>query len=735
MFNAQFTSDQWHHEAETIARRNGIRSRRWGMRVTVYNDANPANNGDYVLSYALANTNRQSNSNWLKVADIGETWGGGGSVYTFENGLEESGGVVQLGGTFTEAATLLEIGNGQYFDILAGGVDGPIISWGGDGTYAADAQIRIGSNNLGSLQVSETAIVFDDDRVGAAAVGIEYAQDLGLNFASNPRSIPDVGFVTGTLAGYTLPQPTAGEDGYVPVWDNGSLQWIFQPNNVVYSFGSGLTESGGLVTAGGTATQNIAFNSDVAGTRTFAIGISTPFSTVTLRASNAGNTNRSNMNLTSALATLSRSVGANSFSVSLGDTGGIITDQLNTGGLQNFADYSANFSARNLIDFGFATTHIGEQAVDALVTNPTVAEDGYVIAWNNTNLEYELVPQSGGGGVSFGAATQIPYMNAGATDFSYEAGFEYSATSNLLIAPALQLNNSATAGGGIITVQSSAADANLTLNAKGSGTIIAANQFFQIATDFVIDGVTGEITTIGDITFSNTGDIHIANSLEVDNVFNLLTLVGTDGHSSNEDGFQLSLTAGNAYTVSGNGDGGNVLIQPGQKRAAGAGLDGNIVLNTWEGNLAFASASPDFEGGQRIIYIQDSTAQPSASPADGMFMYSVNGELQVLNETGPTLSLAGRATIITDSAASVTLNESHRGALVKLTNNNPTVNLSALSANYQCTLLFTGTGAVSFSGYTNFFSVGGADQILDQYGMCYLLHESSNNWYAKGDLS
>jgi hypothetical protein len=722
--------ERTHVERRTIALRNKypVGLRIWGMLITVTDDPDSANNITWELKKGLSSNSKADNDNWQEFSS------GGGTSYTFGNGIEESGGVVSLGGTFTQPATLLEVGNGQYFDILAGGVDGPIISWGGDGTYAAEAQIRIGSNNLGSLQISEDSFVFHDDRVGSLAVGMEYSADLGANFANNPRSIPDVGFVTGTLAGYTLPQPTAGEDGYVPVWDNGSLQWILQPNNVVYSFGSGLTESGGLVTAGGTATQNISFNSDVAGTRAFSVGISTPFSSVSLRASNAGNTNRSNVSLTSSLATLSRSVGANSFSVGLGDTGGIITDQLNTGGLQNFADYSANFTARNLVDYGFVTTHIGTRAVDTLVTNPTVSQNGYVIAWNNTNLEYELVPQSGGG-VSFGTSGQLPFVNSGATNFSYEAGFEYSSSSNLFIAPALQLNNASTAGGGSITVQSSDTDANLTLNAKGGGTIIAANQFFQVASDFVIDGATGEITTIGDILFSNTGDIRIQNMLEVSDIFNLMNLVGTDGHSSNEDGFQLSLTAGNAYSVSGNGDGGNTLIQSGQRRAAGAGLDGNIVLNTWNGNLAFAGGSPDFEGGQRIIYIQDSVAQPSASPTDGMFLYSVNGELQVLNETGPALSLSGRATILTESGATVTLTEAHRGAIVKLTNNNPTVALSALNASFQCSLLFTGTGAVSFSGFTNFFSVGGGDQIIEQYGMCYLLHESSNNWYAKGDLA
>jgi hypothetical protein len=76
------TKDNWHREAKTIAIRNAVRSRRWGMRVTVYDDPTAANNGEYILEYNQADTNRQNNSNWLKVADPGQTWGGGSGAST-----------------------------------------------------------------------------------------------------------------------------------------------------------------------------------------------------------------------------------------------------------------------------------------------------------------------------------------------------------------------------------------------------------------------------------------------------------------------------------------------------------------------------------------------------------------------------------------------------------------------------------------------------------------------------
>jgi hypothetical protein len=80
----ELIKDVWHREAKTIAVRNAIQLRRWGMRVTVYDDPTPSNNGDYVLVYNLSSTNRKDNSNWQKKADQDATWGGGGGGGTSE---------------------------------------------------------------------------------------------------------------------------------------------------------------------------------------------------------------------------------------------------------------------------------------------------------------------------------------------------------------------------------------------------------------------------------------------------------------------------------------------------------------------------------------------------------------------------------------------------------------------------------------------------------------------------
>ena len=99
-----FSKDNWHRQAASIAIRNSIRSRRWGMRVTVYTGGSA---GDYVLSYGLVDTNLQNNANWLKVADIGETWGGGGGASTPENEYFTGDGVEDEF-TIADAAGLIQ---------------------------------------------------------------------------------------------------------------------------------------------------------------------------------------------------------------------------------------------------------------------------------------------------------------------------------------------------------------------------------------------------------------------------------------------------------------------------------------------------------------------------------------------------------------------------------------------------------------------------------------------------
>src|ERR1051325_4098641 len=116
--NAQFTADEWHKEASSAVQRNAVQPRRWGMRVTVYTGADA---GEYVLTYAEASTNKNDNANWVKVADIGQAWGGGGAatapksqafaftgvetVFTINNGTLDKLNFVEVNGVIQRLGT------------------------------------------------------------------------------------------------------------------------------------------------------------------------------------------------------------------------------------------------------------------------------------------------------------------------------------------------------------------------------------------------------------------------------------------------------------------------------------------------------------------------------------------------------------------------------------------------------------------------------------------------------
>lgn len=149
-FEKTFQKDNWHREAETIAVRNMIRTRRWGMRVTVYDDPTPSNNGDWVLSYDLDDTDRQNNDNWLKVADIGQTWGGGGGGSSTPGNEYFTGDGVETVFTLAEASAVI-----QYVE-----VGGQVMRPGDD------------------YSVSANEVTFVDPPANGIDIGVYYFTDL-----------------------------------------------------------------------------------------------------------------------------------------------------------------------------------------------------------------------------------------------------------------------------------------------------------------------------------------------------------------------------------------------------------------------------------------------------------------------------------------------------------------------------------------------------------------------------
>lgn len=66
---------------------------------------------------------------------------------------------------------------------------------------------------------------------------------------------------------------------------------------------------------------------------------------------------------------------------------------------------------------------------------------------------------------------------------------------------------------------------------------------------------------------------------------------GAEGESSANSGVNLELYGGDAYTTSGDGNGGNLLLRSGEKRSAGSGVDGNIIIDQLTGDLVIGSSA------------------------------------------------------------------------------------------------------------------------------------------------
>ena len=262
-------------------------------------------------------------------------------------------------------------------------------------------------------------------------------------------------------------------------------------------------------------------------------------------------------------------------------------------------------------------------------------------------LRYDMTWASpGGGGVSNTAAfNEIPRTNNSDTNL-VPSGVFTSTVGDLL------LGSGSIAGHRTITINSSAAAANLTITAKGSG-----NLYLGVSTGGVlINGAAIELIYVsslhigsnlvaGDRTvnlssldvnssliltakgngvhqFSNTSAVpsiiinpnfpRITLLRASSNNSTTLDIIGTNGVSgsvSTVHGDSVSLKAGNAYISSGDGNGGSVLIYAGEKRAGGAGSDGNITLSFPTGGLLYLGSNSTL--GDRTVAIGSGDSNPS----------------------------------------------------------------------------------------------------------------------------
>jgi len=260
-FQRQFSKDNWHRQAASTTERDSIRARRWGMRVTVYLGASA---GDYVLSYGLASTSLQDNGNWLKVADIGQAWGGGGAatapksqafaytgvetVFTVNNGtldklnfVEVNGVIQRLGTDYTQAGQVVTFGSlpgsgtmvVYYFEgiSIGGGGGGGVQSVTGAGVDNTDPENPV-------LSFPTPAEIGAQQDLGY--IPMDPAQN-GSDFASPSAALVNLGgalklTIFNTQAGDYTPQLSDFQNNAEILMVSGSPHNLTIPNDATVNF-------------------------------------------------------------------------------------------------------------------------------------------------------------------------------------------------------------------------------------------------------------------------------------------------------------------------------------------------------------------------------------------------------------------------------------------------------------------------------------------------------------------
>lgn len=532
-FQSTFTSDNWHRDARSIAQRNGIRTRRWGMRVTVYLGGSA---GDYVLSYGLASTNIQDNNNWLLVANIGATWGGG--LTTADNGLTVTGTNVRLGGPLIMNTN------------ISGGFDMRF----GDGAPLKSFNVTTDENILlfggGSVNILGNGLYVQS--VGGDGISIDGVDQGSVSMSSDGGGV----FIRDVDGGSILIQDS-GQGGIVVESDGGGIVikdlGTMGIPSLISLQGDNLTES---------------FSGDIS----------------------------------------SDAAGVNTVS------GDVLDLAANTYKLSGLTGSPGEFFA-----------HDGTWAVPA------------------------------GGGVSFGTVAQVPYMNATDDDFNYETGFEYDQANDRLSSNNIRLGSIAIAGNRILDFESSTGIATMTIM---PGATSGGGARIQMALG------QSQVKMASTLQFYN-------NSNLVSNLYVSFGLIdagelGINTNYINAYGVGGALVTSNTLRVrggdiSGNtGPGtsttGNVLITPGKSKGGSTErVDmGHVLINSETpvdgsaagtfGNLSiFASTVttvPNFQSGEKIIYIGNCVTAPLGNPTSGGYLYVEAGALVYRGSAGTVTTIA-----------------------------------------------------------------------------------------------
>ena len=309
----------------------------------------------------------------------------------------EDGYVIAWNNTNTEYELIAQTGGGNVSKVGTP-LDNQVGVWTGDGTIEGTSGLTYDGLNLG---------ITGNITISGTVDGIDIGTDVAANTAkvSNATHTGDVtgGSILTIAAGAVdLAMLSASGTPGATNFLRGDNTWAI-PANTTYTFENGIYEAVGVVKLGGLMTENTNIGGasndhEFSLTNTNSNILLTSYSSTVPSIYSRLQIGAVTTSPAYAILSVFNDGAANS--LEFNSSGAILlTDVISSKGIIYGADYSSNFSARSIVDKNFIDTHIGGQAVDALITTPTLVQDGYVIAWNNTNTEYELI--AGGGGTSY----------------------------------------------------------------------------------------------------------------------------------------------------------------------------------------------------------------------------------------------------------------------------------------------------------------------------------------------
>ncbi len=325
--------------------------------------------------------------------------------------VSEDGYVISWNNTNSEYELVSQAGGGDVSKVGTP-VDNQVGVWTGDGSIEGTAGLTYDGSDLdvtGNITLDGTvdgidigtAVPLNTDKVSNATHTGDVTGDEELTIAVGAVDIAMLSAIGTPDASNFL---------------RGDNTWAI-PDDTTYTFENGLNQSVGVAKLGGQLTENTS------------IGSTTNEFDLYGRVYRSDNNNYSYSNNSPAIYAYTKllSTAGDNALASIGvfndgsdnfilfEADGTITlaDIINSKGIIYSADYSANFTARSLGDVGYIDSTLGGQDVDALIISPTATEDGYVIAWNNSNSEYELVSQTGGS-LPSGVQGEILYHNGSA---------------------------------------------------------------------------------------------------------------------------------------------------------------------------------------------------------------------------------------------------------------------------------------------------------------------------------